>query len=131
MHTLALSIRQPWAWLITHGYKNLENRTWYTAVRGPILIHAGKAFHQHGYIWVRETFPDIPLPLVSAFERGGVVGKANLVGVTTSSSSPWFEGPFAFELAHAAPIPFLPFPGKLGFFAGPHESLAGGGVRPK
>jgi len=23
----ALSIRQPWAWLIVHGWKDIENRT--------------------------------------------------------------------------------------------------------
>jgi len=38
----AILIRQPWAWLIVHGYKDVENRTWSTKYRGPILIHAGK-----------------------------------------------------------------------------------------
>ena len=23
-----ISIRQPWAWLIVNGYKDVENRTW-------------------------------------------------------------------------------------------------------
>ena len=35
----AISIRQPWAWLIVHGYQDVENRTWSTKHRGPILIH--------------------------------------------------------------------------------------------
>ena len=39
----AISIRQPWAWLVVHGYKDVDNRTWATKHRGPILIHAGKA----------------------------------------------------------------------------------------
>ena len=30
----ALSIQQPWAWLIAHGKKDVENRTWATAFRG-------------------------------------------------------------------------------------------------
>ncbi|HHY88739.1 MAG TPA: ASCH domain-containing protein, partial [Chloroflexi bacterium] len=38
----ALSVRQPWAWLIAQGYKTVENRTWATNYRGPLLIHAGK-----------------------------------------------------------------------------------------
>ena len=38
----ALSIMQPWAWLIVNGHKAIENRTWRCHVRGPILIHAGK-----------------------------------------------------------------------------------------
>jgi hypothetical protein len=39
----ALSIRQPWAWLIVTGYKDIENRSWRTNYRGPLLIHAGRA----------------------------------------------------------------------------------------
>jgi hypothetical protein len=35
-----LSIRQPWAYLITRGSKNIENRGWPTNYRGPVLIHA-------------------------------------------------------------------------------------------
>lgn len=38
----ALSILQPWAWLITAGHKDIENRRWWTNYRGPFLIHAGK-----------------------------------------------------------------------------------------
>jgi len=34
----ALSIRQPWAWLIVDGYKDIENSTWHTNYRGPALI---------------------------------------------------------------------------------------------
>ena len=37
----ALSIRQPWAELIVAGLKDIENRTWRTDYRGPVLIHAG------------------------------------------------------------------------------------------
>lgn len=38
----AISIMQPWAWLIVNGHKSIENRSWRCHVRGPILIHAGK-----------------------------------------------------------------------------------------
>ena len=37
----ALSIRQPWAWAILHAGKDIENRSWRTAFRGEVLIHAG------------------------------------------------------------------------------------------
>jgi hypothetical protein len=30
----ALSVRQPWAWLIVNGYKDVENRSWTTHYRG-------------------------------------------------------------------------------------------------
>lgn len=36
----ALSIKQPWASLIAHGIKDIENRTWKTHFRGKIYIHA-------------------------------------------------------------------------------------------
>jgi hypothetical protein len=37
----AISIRQPWAWLIVNGYMDVENRIWAANVRGRVLIHAG------------------------------------------------------------------------------------------
>jgi len=37
-----LSIRQPWAALIVSGAKDVENRTWPTRYRGPLLVHAAK-----------------------------------------------------------------------------------------
>ena len=40
----ALSIRQPWAWLIARGVKTVENRTWATNFRGRFYIHASAKF---------------------------------------------------------------------------------------
>ena len=44
----AITIKQPWASLIVHGIKDIENRTWRTNYRGRVLIHAagshGKKF---------------------------------------------------------------------------------------
>lgn len=37
-----ITIKQPWATLISKGYKEYEFRSWKTKYRGPILIHAGK-----------------------------------------------------------------------------------------
>ena len=37
-----ITLKQPWASLIAHGYKKYEFRTWKTNYRGEILIHAGK-----------------------------------------------------------------------------------------
>lgn len=39
----ALSIRQPWAWLVVHGPKRIENRSWHlppSMVGQRIYIHA-------------------------------------------------------------------------------------------
>ena len=43
----ALSIKQPWASLIAHGIKDIENRTWRTHFRGKIYIHASANFGKH------------------------------------------------------------------------------------
>jgi hypothetical protein len=112
----ALSIRQPWAWLIVNGYKDIENRTWNTKFRGLVLIHASKGFDKEGYAWVLDNFPKIDLPIPSQLERGGIVGVANFFAVATASSSPWFFGPVGFCLREAKPLPFVPMLGRLGFF---------------
>lgn len=36
----AISIKQPWAYLICAGIKDVENRTWATKYRGRVYIHA-------------------------------------------------------------------------------------------
>ena len=38
----ALSVRQPWAALLVAGRKTVEVRTWSTAVRGRVFIHAAR-----------------------------------------------------------------------------------------
>src|SRR6476646_5512325 len=38
----AITLWQPWASLIAWGEKQYETRSWYTAYRGPLAIHAGK-----------------------------------------------------------------------------------------
>ena len=40
----ALSLTQPWASLVACGAKRIETRSWSTAYRGPLAIHAAKAF---------------------------------------------------------------------------------------
>jgi hypothetical protein len=38
--TRALTVRQPWAWAIAAGVKDVENRGWPTAHRGWLAVHA-------------------------------------------------------------------------------------------
>ena len=111
----ALSIMQPWAWLIVAGHKDIENRTWPTSYRGPVLIHAGKRMdpeYADGHDW---DWPDIERPC--DFDMGGIVGEAEIVGCVTSSSSRWFQGTYGFVIRNARPLPFQPCRGMLGFFA--------------
>ena len=111
---LALSIQQPWAWLIVNGYKDVENRSWVTKRRGPILIHAGKKLDIDSLDVLLRDHKEIPWP--QEFERGGIVGSVVLVDCVTRHSSPWFSGPYGFVLRNAKPLPFRACRGQLGFF---------------
>lgn len=41
-----ITLKQPWASLISEGIKEYEIRNWKTKYRGPILIHAGKGVYK-------------------------------------------------------------------------------------
>lgn len=109
-----LSIRQPWAALIVAGIKDIENRSWSTSYRGPILIHAGKAKPSPELLLEIEDEHEIKIPRM---EFGGIIGTAEIVDCVTHSKSPWFiKGGFGFVLRNAKRIPFIPCRGQLGFF---------------
>lgn len=124
---IALSIRQPWAWLIVNGHKDIENRDWPTRFRGRFLVHAGKGMTRDEYEGCLDTIDyagrnDIVLPAFEALERGGVVGEAEIVGCVTESPSKWFFGRYGFQIVNGKPLPFRPFKGSLGFFNVPEEA---------
>ena len=121
----ALCIRQPWAWLIVAGHKPIENRTWSTSFRGDLLIHAGKAFETEASKSVAAEFPHLRGPMNRIYDTGGIVGVATVVDVVTTSSSPWFTGPFGLVLRNARPLPFTPLRGEQGLFDVDDELASG------
>lgn len=125
---IALSIRQPWAWLIVNGYKDIENRDWITGRRGRFLVHAGKGMTKDEYEGCLDAIdyaerPDIVLPAFAALERGGLVGSAVLLDCVSKSESKWFYGRYGFVLAEGKPMPFVPYKGQLGFWPIPDAAL--------
>lgn len=114
----ALSIQQPWAWLVVNGHKDIENRTWKTRHRGRFAVHASKTFDLKGYHFVQRHFPHIEMPESGEFEKGGIVGFADITDCITErpSLSPWFSGPVGFALENASPCEFKAMPGRLNFF---------------
>src|SRR3569623_241637 len=127
----ALSIRQPWAWLIVHGGKDIENRNWPTKFRGDILIHAAKGMPTEEYAAAKDyAFSAIGgcdlqiFPSFDALERGGIFGVANIIDCVSSSRSPWFMGDYGFVLRDARPVPFILMRGQLGFFEVPELGKA-------
>ncbi len=142
----ALSIRQPWAWLIvrpdlagdererayaTHSIKPVENRTWSTTYRGALAIHAGVTMTRDDYeacaLFLRSD-PHLRhlcevLPEPEALDRGGIIGRARLIACQTLHESPWFCGPIGWVLTEATPLQFAPCKGTLGVFDVPSDLL--------
>lgn len=139
---LALSIKQPWSWLICAGYKDIENRDWRIgrkpgynatnfAVTLPtrIYVHASKTFDIDGFEAVMEGFGNLTesraLQLWAKFGNpkppsellGAIIGEVDITGCVTESKSPWFVGKYGFVLVH--PVLYgtpIPCRGQLGFF---------------
>jgi hypothetical protein len=118
----ALSIRQPWAWLIVNGFKDIENRGWWTYFRGQFLIHASSTMTWEEYdICCRFAAErGVYTPRQSQILRGGIVGYATLTDCVRKHSSPWFEGPFGFVVEGAGKLPFVKCAGQLQFFNVPY-----------
>jgi hypothetical protein len=123
----ALTICQPYAELILRDEKLVENRTWETAYRGPLLIHAGASRK-----WLH-TYS----PLPDRMDWAAIVGWAHLVTILPSDvildglqPPRWgyltrhghVEGPCCWVLEEvqrfAKPIPYR---GQQGLFDVPNE----------
>lgn len=103
----ALTLRQPWAWAVVHGGKDVENRKTQTKIRGVFAVHAGKQCEPEEYRiavhWMvsrglvrSAAFPDLRPSIVSLLDRwerapilppleelprGVIVGQSDLFGV--------------------------------------------------
>jgi hypothetical protein len=120
--TLALSIRQPWAELILCGRKSIEVRTWNTAYRGRVWIHAGKKIDESALS--RFDLPD------SLF-LGGYVGSVEILRIESFTYASWSQlrekhldvGPlrpntFAWFLGNEERLSEpLQAPGQIGLFS--------------
>ena len=93
----AITIKQPWASLIVHGVKDIENRTWRTNFRGRVLIHAA-GFHGRkfsidltdtqmkaafGTIAKETMFGNLPF--------GAIIGSVEIVGCVLNHPSIWSQ----------------------------------------
>jgi hypothetical protein len=120
--TKAISIRQPWAWLIINAGKDIENRDWCTGLRGRVLVHAAKGMIHDEYddaacTAARAGVKNIP-PFID-LELGGFIGSVEIVDCVKASDSRWFFGKYGFVLRNPQPMPFMPWRGALGFFDAP------------
>ena len=113
----ALSVRQPWAWLIVSGLKDIENRPRRTRHRGPLLIHAGlslDSYTEENIEWLKKKY-DVHIPL--ELDTGGIVGVVDVIDCVESHGSKWFnEGNFGWVLANPRQLDFRECKGALGVF---------------
>lgn len=119
----ALSIKQPWAWLIIHGGKDIENRSWRTKFRGRFLVHASsgctkKEWANAVYFALNAGLIKHPaeVPPINELEFGGIIGSVELVDCVDTSHSPWYMGQKGFVLSDPKPLAITPYKGRLGFF---------------
>ena len=128
----ALSIRQPWAFAIMKGAKDIENRDWYTYVRGEIYIHTGKKEEVDD---VEMVIHNVAMHLNQPYEAvraeyeanknlGCILGTVELVDCVDESDSSWFTGDHGFVLKNPKPVTPFPYRGQLNFFKVEEEPVS-------
>ena len=113
----ALSIRQPWASMITSGKKTIETRLWKTDYRGNLLIVAGRQ-------WAEGFLSDLSLPIGQGI---AVVRLTDCSPMTEADEKAAcckvYDGAFAWVFEDVRLIQPFPVKGQLGLFevsAHPH-----------
>jgi hypothetical protein len=126
-----MSIRQPWASLIVIGgidvhtgattLKDIENRTWATAYRGPVLIHASQ---RPDAIRPEEIERRFGVRVPSDLPLGGVIGMTEIIACARPHASRWYApGGYGFVLANSRSLPFVPWKGALSLRNAPADLL--------
>jgi hypothetical protein len=78
-------IRQPWAWLIVNGFKDVENRSWSTHYRWPLLIRAAVRWPApEDLAYARQRRVKLP----QEFDLGGIVGCRRFTTIECEKGTP-------------------------------------------
>lgn len=119
-----ITIKQPWASLIVHGIKDVENRTWKTNFRGKVLIHAAGSHGKRFKIDLTDEQAEAAFFTIAkecmfgSLPFGAIIGSVEIVDCVQNHPSVWAEkGVWNWVLAN--PILFLepiPCKGKLSFW---------------
>ena len=120
---IALSVRQPSAWAIIHGGKDVENRSLGSIragrmVPGRIAIHAaiGMKRAEYDYLVWRWAQDGVTVPRPDALPRRAIIGTVEVTAIVTESDSPWFGGEAGLALRDPVPCDPIPSAGALGYF---------------
>ena len=121
----AIAIRQPFAWAVIHGGKDVANRgprahrLFESAVGPRVPIHASQGMTAAEYENAAALMARIGVrcPKREALQFGGVIGSVFVRDIVTRSDSPWLrKGATALLFAGARPEPFIPVHGQTGLF---------------
>ncbi len=130
MTAKVITVKQPWAWFLAKGYKPVENRTWYTNYRGPILVQSSKApkfdFSEAQFLMHHFGIPDSEIlePDDPATSTGSIVGITMLTDCVSHHASPFFTGPYGFVMDQARQTEPFEIRGKLNIFNYPLNELS-------
>ena len=122
----AISIKQPWAYLIAAGVKDIENRSWKTNYRGTVLIHTGAKYMKMinpNNIFTNEQWnylSDTQKRLVmSSLPTSAIIGSMEIVDCVKNNNSIWAEEDSWNWIVRNQKLfdtPILNVKGKLSFF---------------
>jgi|GEM_PF-294316 len=89
----ALSIKQPWASLIAHGIKDIENRTWKTHFRGRVYIHASSKTKEMLSLLSKNQVEDLrnKTNLDFDFPTSAIIGEVEIIDCVVNHHSIWAE----------------------------------------
>lgn len=94
----AISIKQPWASLIAHGIKDIENRTWKCPqkyIGQKILIHASKVSAKDYFIPKRLFINSKVCSILDLnqrnFQKGAIIGSVVIADCVQNHPSVWAE----------------------------------------
>ena len=142
----AISLWQPWATFVALGLKKFETRSWGTAYRGPLLIHAAKrpmtGIEKELVYYLKNEYGDLCACLNNAeFPLGALVASCELFDVLESGKDfqplevdpleydlgNYEQGRFAWKLLSIKALEPISFKGSQGFFHVPDSVLQGVG----
>lgn len=121
---VALSLRQPWAWMIIHGGKDVENRKWVSSKEGWVFIHAaatlGLSEYHEAMCFAQPRMDAVTWQKVPArgnIGRGGIVGAMKISPSDRGIVSKWrMDGQFPIPVLEVRALPFVPCKGMLNYF---------------
>ena len=88
----SLTVKQPWASLIVHRIKDIENRTWPTKYRGRVLIHAGATIAGHCDELLNDSqYTKMLESGILEYPKSAIIGSVEIVDCVINHPSIWAE----------------------------------------